>query len=245
MRGATVAGLLTVAILVAAGAGYLFGVMNAGRLTSVSTTTLLFYTVTSTSILTHMETMTSATTVTTTQTTSSSFSSPAALMTTSHHLLLQLTLANSTISQGSNITVGLKMTNLLSVGNDIPRGYSWAVLGLYWPGNPCSPAGVYEPLGIAIFSGYFSAGNISSGKSLYLWNPSTYYCPGSVESPWAFLPTSDVARTLGGSFLLDANFSTGGYWTTENQFVHFNSGTYTLVEGDEWGDLLFLYFTVG
>ncbi len=246
MKGAAVAGLLVVAIVVGAGVGYLFGPSVSHQAVSVSTTTLLFYTVTSTTTtsLTHTSTLTYTTRVNTTQTPSYSSSSPVALMVTSHHLLLQLSLANSSISQGRNITVGLRLSNLLSVANNIPQGFSWAVSGLYWPGNPCSPSGAYEPLGIAIFNGFFSAVNVSSGKPLYLWQPAPYYCPAGYNSPWVFLPMSDVVQTLGGTGRLDKNFTTNGYWNALSQFVVFSPRIYTLVEGDEWGDLVFLYFTV-
>jgi hypothetical protein len=243
MMRAAVAGLLVVAILASAVAGYLIGASNTRAVISVSTTTLLFYTVTST--LTNTNTMTSISTTTTTRTLSYSSSSPLAVMVTSHHLLLQASLVNSSIAQGNNITTHIRLTNVLAVTNDVPFSSSWAVDGLYFPGNPCSSTGGYEPLGIAIFKGYFTTGNISAGKLLPLDRPGPYYCPGiTATQSWSFFPMNDVAWNNQVLYQLDANFTTNGSWQVGNQFEHFSLATYTLVVGDEWGDLLFLYFTV-
>ena len=234
-----------VALLIGGGGGYIIGASNIHTVTPASTTTIMALTTVKTTVRT-------TSTVTTTEVSSSLPVSPLALMTTSSHLLLRLSLANSSISQGKNITLGFSLTNVLPAPNKIPAETAWAVAGMYWPRDPCS-GGYNEPLGIDIFKGFYSAGNISSGKPLFLLNPATTFCPVTLQiSSWAFQPSSDIATRVSdfpSDVQLETNFTTNGYWTGGDAlgygavFVHFGPGTYTVTAGDEWGDLVLLYFT--
>jgi hypothetical protein len=223
-----------------------------GVLPNLSSRNTAFETTTATKTITTTSQFAILTTITTTKiaTTPVNSNSPTlsyALMTTSRHLLLRLTLANSSILIGKNVSLGLSLTNMLTTTNDIPSGRTSAIAGLYWPGDICSTADYNEPLGIAIFKGSFSNGNISSGTPLFLLNPQTHSCPSPPQvSTWSFRPMSAVANDV----LLNANFSTNGYWSGADAygngaiFVHFNPGHYTVAIGDEWGDLLLLEFEV-
>jgi hypothetical protein len=121
-------------------------------------------------------------TVTATRTSSYSRASAVALMVTSSHLLLQFTLTNSTISSGDNVTLHVRMTNTLTVQNNVPVDSSYAAVGFSWPPKFANCYEIYWaiPLGIAIFNGHVTSANIRNMTPLYLWHPGvTLGCPNT------------------------------------------------------------------
>ena len=193
---------------------------------------------------------TTTVTITTTEFSSPFHPSPVALMTTSSNLSLQLNLNNSIVQNGNNVSLQLKMSNLLSVANSIPSNSSWTIPGLVWPPPNCNH--VLYPIGLAVFKGTYTQGNIRNATYLHLWNTGTTFCPSLGEvGAWVFQPSSDIASSgITSDTHLETNFSAGGYWTGGDNFGNgatysrFGPGPYTVAAGDEWGDLLLLTFQV-
>jgi len=109
-------------------------------------------------------------------------------------------------------------------------------------------------MGIAVFAGYYVPNNVSSGKPLHLRPPGPHYCSiaGSFDG-YYYKPSSDsavLAPNYTHSIRTHASITMNGSWKAGSapnytpRFELFSPGAYTVVEGDEWGDLLFLYFDI-
>jgi len=69
---------------------------------------------------------------------------------------------------------------------------------------------------------------------------------------YAFQPLNDSfsfysGSTIAASGAASVTISTGGYWTGSGQnftFNKFTPGTYTVIGADEWGNVVFLPFSV-
>jgi len=200
-----------------------------------------------------------ATTFTTTQTSNSK--SPISWplnssLTTNSQLRFELFLNSTSFKSGNGVMIGTGLFNVESQYNNISSAADWPPKTLIL--NALVNCGVENyPLGLAIILGRYTSNNISSASSLYLWNPTVPNngCPPFSAHTYfyVFNPRSDLALPSG---LLqnslpepmDAIFEVNGYWTgsgfNTGVFHYFGPGTYTLLAGDEWGDILFLYFTV-
>lgn len=105
---------------------------------------------------------------------------------------------------------------------------------------------------MAIFQGYYNSSNITSAKSLQLYDPKAVFnCPMILSgiTSYAFEPLSDTAAIFGScdpnpclSEALDPGVTASGYWINGKEQGF--SGVYTVVVGDEWGALIILYFIV-
>lgn len=169
-------------------------------------------------------------------------------------LQLGLSLSPTSMSTGQSIRISVQETNSLSSLNNVTVARDWAEA--YLTVSPCGTLSF--PMGYAILSGYYTASNISSGESLNLYEPGPYNCPlilSGIDS-YAFLPLSSTAAVYGScepepcfsSFNVNSTGSVSGSWsgnsTDNSQFSSFAQGTYTVVAGDEWGHLVFAYFSV-
>jgi hypothetical protein len=135
----------------------------------------------------------------------------------------------------------------------VPRSYDWPIQGLSLPpgfNSFCPASASPYPIGIAIFAGYYVPMNVSSGYPLNLAKPGPYYCgyAGNFQS-YYFSPNSNFAVLAPNdttNIFIHASTIVNGSWVSGKgaTFAHFSTGAYTVVEGDEWGDLLFLYFKV-
>jgi len=162
------------------------------------------------------------------------------------------------IISGEYVTLYANLTNVLSTAQRVNASYQWPMRGLT-VGIGCY-GGEY-PFGVAVLEGYYNVQNISAGTPLDLSEPEGTGCPAiPVFSYYVFRPLSDVALATPPSgptlkLQMNATIAVDGYWTgvappvppgyAAAAFHRFGPGIYTVVAGDEWGNLVLLYFTVG
>ena len=183
------------------------------------------------------------------------------------------TTSDTVISASSNTTNGLKLslsvdatpniqhqisitldeTNVLSEINNIPVSDNWSYKGL-----GVAPCDFTSPYGIAVFEGDYVASNLSTGTPLTLYDPHiTRLCPTNYPViSYSFQPSLDWAQVienpanpLHNSQQMQYELTINGYWPDDNfssnsQLTSFKPSVYTVVAGDEWGNLIILHFTV-
>ena len=172
-------------------------------------------------------------------------------------LQLLLSLNSTDFSQGQYVSVNITELNTLGQVNNLTKEGDWQVNSLAL--GPCGT--MNYPIGIAFFSGFYSASNISSATPLRLYAPGSYACPMILAdiTTYSFQPMSDVANVFGAStsspFISNMNVTSeitqNGYWGSNNSssvnsssFNSFAPGVYTVAGGDEWGQLVLLHFIV-
>ena len=232
-----------------------------GKITATQTKTTLPITTTASAItsttLTGSNVTTSITTATTTQATlptstptdfnnvNSVSSQPA------NGLSLSLSLDAKTYHPSQEISIVLDEKNTLSVPNNVPASDNWSYANLEI--GPCDngPGGFGYPYGIAIFQGNYTSLELSNATPLALYDYSLPPpCPGPMPSTaFDFKPLSDVATIISGSSSfpdstvgMNTQLAATGYWTGVSPDVSkhgFAPGVYTVVGGDEWGNLVF------
>jgi hypothetical protein len=189
-------------------------------------------------------------------------------------LTIQLAMNTSTVfenplsaNESGGILIMISLYNTLPTANNLSSAQGWPMQGLL--AGPCSG---YKPIGIAVMKGFYTAGNISAGQPLPLFQE--VFCPQYFPAAYyIFGPTSDYVRMaskpnspIGTSNLTTAQSSNplgdmlavvpldgsccrqipgpqncGCYVYAS---IPFSTGTYTVVGGDEWGDLVLLHFSV-
>jgi hypothetical protein len=162
-------------------------------------------------------------------------------------LNLTLSLNASSISQGQSIGVTIDESNLLNTASTVNSSSNWP---LFLSLGPCGH-GNY-PIGLAIFDGYYTSSNISAADSLELYQPGVRACPMFMLliTSYTFQPLSDIASVNspnpGFNLSMNSDLTANGYWsgTSAENFVVFPPGIYTIVGGDEWGQLVILHFDV-
>jgi len=123
---------------------------------------------------------------------------------------------------------------------------NWGVNGLSL--GACPNINV-QPFGVAIFQGRYTAQNVSQATPLRIYGPAA--CPMYIRliTGYAFLPHSIYAAVLPGGDLttgtaMSANITVNEIYTEGIQSHPLDPGLYTVVAGDEWGSLEFLYITI-
>jgi hypothetical protein len=259
MRGAVVAVVGIVGILIGAGAGYLVGYAGERTVTSVSTTTL----------------------VTTVTFTSTYVYDSGAL------LQLQVTLNASTIQSGGAVGAVISVFNPLAtnVTVGVPATenaffHSWDSMDFVCGGNALSYTASF-----ALFRGHVNSDNLSSAGAPLTLAPPFYppcappFSPSSVifkpqsSEAWAYFPQGsatpvlvsvnattgvEICQPSGDGTTTCSGGATGlyGYWdlsapgsctsstTSSNCFHYFPPGWYTLVVEAVWGQSAFESFQV-
>jgi hypothetical protein len=158
------------------------------------------------------------------------------------------------IKPGYPIHIVITESNTLSKMNNLRASDKWPINGLSV--GICGTESY--PFGVAVFQGSYTATNVSSATPLELDNPNVIpqgcIAPVSNVTAYDFKPSSDIA-TLDGDVLfgstttmeMSAEVIGGIYWagsfpnTIEQNF---EPGIYTVVGGDEWGNMVVLHFTV-
>jgi hypothetical protein len=165
-------------------------------------------------------------------------------------LQLRLSLNTTTVAPGEPFTITVSEFNTLSTANNASAANLWAIVGLEL--GPCghSYGPDQGPLGAVVFSGRYTATNVSQAEPLGTY-PYPIVCPQYIRLMTAFLfqPVSDstyVLPSLGGTPV-----TLSGNVTISREYPVYSSlgqplspGWYTLVGGDEWGNLAFLYVDV-
>jgi len=170
-----------------------------------------------------------------------------------NHLELRLALNTTSIRSGQAVNISMSEFNPLSQPNNVTALRAWPIEGLSL--GPCGTTNY--PMGMEVFSGYYTASNVSSARSLPLDPPGIYNCPMILSSvgSYSFHPLSSEADvygscTAGPCLTLNVTSATlvSGYWAsgflTNGTFRALSPGTYTIAAGDEWGTLALLYITV-
>ena len=167
-------------------------------------------------------------------------------------LELSLRLSNATFSPGQSVSVNITESNTENITNTVASESHFPLSGMAL--GPCGT--MNYPFGISLFQGYYDQGNLSllaNQSSLELYQPGVYACPAMfVVNGYSFQPQSDNASlgtTSTGAIsipMTDA-VNTNGSWTGRTMgstFHEFQPGVFTVVAGDEWGDVAIVHFTV-
>jgi hypothetical protein len=172
-------------------------------------------------------------------------------------LKLTLSMDAKNYQAGQSVSITIDEVNTLTTYNKVAAADRWAVKGLGL--GPCDRD---FPVGIAVFSGYYSSNDVIKAKPLIILNPgNVLFCPAGLPSnipDFTFEPLSNLATIempstppsteefpVHGSVSLDAWYVIDS--KSDMSFVtrhDFEPGMYTLVGGDEWGSLVMLHFTV-
>jgi hypothetical protein len=225
MRKEAFAAVIAILVVASLGIAYLSGTATRATetLTSVSTSTV---TSTTTSISTATSVFTHGVLV--------PVSSASTLDPTTG---LSLNLNLSTNSNGW-VILTVYESNTLDRANNVSAAQSW-------PRNTSLFRWVQEPYeenvgmaGYEILQGNYGLSNFTQGTALWLQPPpSLLGCCGEAQLPtsYAFQPLGE-ANVLSGSFV--------GYFVGGSTYTPLYPGIYTVLAGDEWGDVAILHFIV-
>jgi|GEM_PF-631870 len=161
-------------------------------------------------------------------------------------LLLLLGLNGSRIASGATIGINVSDYNPSPTELNLSRETAWALDGLSTGGCPS----LYFPFGIAVFQGRYTGANVSQATPLRIFP--VVPCPMLVRyiAGYVFQPLSDNATVLPGTgeVPMATGVSVSGTYSAPGSqlsgLMPFTPGTYTVVAGDEWGNLAFVYFVV-
>jgi rhodanese-related sulfurtransferase len=161
-------------------------------------------------------------------------------------LQLQVAVNATSLTPGENLQISVGEYNTLTTANSVSSGKNWGVSGLSL--GACSNTYV-QPFGVALYQGHYTAQNISQATSLEIY--ARVPCPNYIRmiTGYDFLPDSINAAVMPGGDVssptsMSANVIVGGIYTQVTQLTPLVSGDYTVVAGDEWGALEFLYIIV-
>ncbi len=161
-------------------------------------------------------------------------------------LQLQVAVNATSLTPGENLQISVDEYNTLTTVNSVSSGKNWGVSGLSL--GACSNTYV-QPFGVALYQGHFTAENISQATPLEIY--ARVPCPNYIRliTGYDFLPDSTNAALMPGGDVssptsMAANVIVGGTYTQVTQLTPLVSGDYTVVAGDEWGALEFLYINV-
>ena len=249
--------VVAILIILAAGAGYFASSLRTvtSTVTSTVTTTAPPITTTTTMNMTYASSQTM-----TTQTPSSPFPSYSMAETNVSTVNSTLGLSLQLYAEpcGSLACIGsldimASVANVRNVSNNVTDQNNWQ-----YPSdslNPYNPCGSPGEVGFGIFRGYYDSSNYSNAVALTLYNDSTpYVCTTMIfpNTTYSFLPNSDNVQLVNssGTSVYNESISVskliGGYWTGQigsATYQTFPNGTYTIISADEWGQVVFLYFT--
>ncbi len=183
---------------------------------------------------------------------------------TTFGLELLLTLNSTIIQDGGAINVTVTISNTLPHANNVSGENKWAIPSLTSSASfPCQNYVYYQ-----VFQGIYSESNISSAANPLQVSPvyQSLSCIILQRPYYVFQPLSDQASIPVGQYT--SNSSTfyqttfmrisepliGNYSSVYNASVFtqagtlppppFHPGNYTIIAGDEWGQLVLLHFTV-
>jgi len=193
------------------------------------------------------ETMTSASTSTVTSTTTSTSTKTSVF---THGILVPVSSASTldpttglslilNLSTNSNgwVIVTVYELNTLDRVNNVSVGDSWpsntSLFQWVQSYNDCCGMAGYEAL-----QGNYVLNNFSQGTALWLQpKPSLLGCCVELEPP-----TSYTFKPLGEADVLYGSYP--GFFAGGSAYTPFAPGVYTVLAGDEWGDVAILHFTV-
>lgn len=173
----------------------------------------------------------------------------------SSKLRFTLSINSSTLTTGEAVEIEVSEQNILLLTNTVSSGHDWPISGL-----SLGPCGVLNyPMGFAIFQGYHLQNNLPSSDRLTLYGPGFYLCPLILSniSSYVFASGSNSASINGScdpnscfTIPIRSDETIAGSWSggipylSSTTFHSFSPGVYTVIGGDEWGDLAVLHFVV-
>jgi len=165
----------------------------------------------------------------------------------------------TTYQPGQDVQIVTDEKNTLTKTNNVRVSDDWPLNGLtrMYFGNPNPDI----PYGIAVYQGDYTSTNYSTATPLNLDNPTAIYLGPPVIAPilFSFQSLSDIADIIPGNSIpggyassiinqqqISAEMTLKGYWTDDSvsKFTYFSPVVYTIVGGDEWGNLALVHFTV-
>jgi hypothetical protein len=168
-------------------------------------------------------------------------------------LKFTLTTNATTVVSGQSIELRADIFNTLPQMVSLNYTSSWA-----WPQLTSAPCTAVA--GIAIVRGYYTQSNMTAGASPLQQFPSGLLvgCPAAAGEGghYVFEPLSDNATIYGDLVApAGAGLITDGYYAPGQTYVQgqpnggetitpFEPGSYTVVAGDEWGQVAFAHFVV-
>jgi hypothetical protein len=159
-------------------------------------------------------------------------------------LMFSVTLNTTQLHSGQTLNITAYATNDRSTLNNLSFAQNWAepwFVGWLHIGT------CYSFANADVFHGYYDASNVSiitnssDGTGLQLAKLLAHYCPVHYGEWFTFFPFQPHQSHVG------YHFSTSGYYPSDvaaSSFRLFESGTYTVVAGDEWGQLVIAHFSV-
>ncbi|MDE2589398.1 MAG: hypothetical protein KGL95_07010, partial [Patescibacteria group bacterium] len=147
------------------------------------------------------------------------------------------------IGQAIGIDIGDNNTQPRSIRVPFSYNYSFSSSSLF----PCD----YGPFRVAAFEGYVTKENLNTTEPLHFYQPGDYTCQAPAPGKfWIFHSMNNTATLvchLGvycNDTLSSRHPSFDGYWDDKGHFRLFDNGNYTIVGGDQWGQLAIRHFTV-
>jgi hypothetical protein len=166
-----------------------------------------------------------------------------AILPTTNGLILSLSLNASSIRVGHELAFTASLFNTRTRGNNVSSASNWAVPHLVM--GPCGPTD--SPIAFAIVQGFYTPLTISDARVQYGLGCVTV--TGGARF-YLFQPASNIVSVFGScgpnpcfTGPMISSRSLNGYWS-ENHYVSFTPGGYTVVVADEWGDFQVAHFTV-
>jgi hypothetical protein len=165
----------------------------------------------------------------------------------SNGLVLSLVAKETIVPYGSYGPVDIDLVNRLGSQNRVLLGDNWPAQNLSL--SPCGRAG--RPYGVAIYAGVYGRANLSLGQAIHIftWPPNANSSAPDCPNPYyatplyfIFQPDSDIAIV---HYQSGQNATLGmGFTLLVGNIGGIGPGTYTLICGDSWGDLILIHFTL-
>jgi hypothetical protein len=173
-------------------------------------------------------------------------------------LKLELSINSSTIQSGQSINISLSLFNTLPRINNVTRASDWAI-----PALENSSGDFYSCPGwdsVLVFNGYYTQSNVSSAIPMNVNVDGPAYCPNLNFDNYVFQPTSSqatvygaIADSSGVEYSMTSTNTIAGFVSPNSSYTQtssaiptpFGLGIYTIAAGDEWGQMVLLYFVVG
>ena len=164
----------------------------------------------------------------------------------SNGLQLSLSINTARLTAGETLQIDVSEYNILTTYNNVAAAINRGVNGLTI--GACPDINVL-PFGVAVFQGHYDAQNISQGTPLALFEAVPCVQLIRLITGYDFLPDSNDAAIMPGGDLtsptpMSATETVKGTYSKGIQLTPLTSGMYTVVAGDEWGTLEFLYINV-
>ncbi len=198
------------------------------------------------------------------QAASSTSTSQTASLLNSNGLEFTMSLNSSTLERGSNLTVSLNLYNTLGRINNVSGADDWRLTNESESG-PSMNCAQNDPFRTEVLAGYYDLGNFSKGAPLVftVFQPPLgfnqcllYIIAANNTAPplfytystnnYIFSPTSDRAQWIATGFQTANQEAIMSETALLKPSLFSNSsGVFTVVSGDEWGDLVIQHFQAG